>query len=383
MADPGARRALGDPAAELTELSLRDLNRATLARQLLLAREAVPVPEALERVGGLQAQEPKPPFLALWSRVENFRREDLLAALHDRTAVRATLMRATLHTMSAADVATLRPALQPMLTQALRVLGARAEGLDAGGALKAAHAALKDGPRTFAELREALAGAFPGADVRALGYAVRTQLPLVMLPTEDRWGFPASARFTLAETWLGRPLADPETEAVVLRHLAAFGPATAADVQAWSGLGGLKPVLEGLRPRLATFRDERGRELFDLPDAPRPGGDVPAPARFLPEFDSLLLAHADRTRIVSEEDRKHLVTKNLRVRAVFLWDGSVAGTWTAARAKKQATLTAVPFARLPTGATAALREEGEALLAFLEPEATARRVTVTRPGPPA
>ncbi len=224
------------------------------------------MPEALERVGGLQAQEPKPPFTALWSRIEGFAREDLLAALHDRTAVRATLMRATLHTMSAGDVAALRPALQPMLTQALRVLGERAEGLDSAGALKAARTALKDGPRTAAELRDALGEAFPDADLRALGYAVRTQLPLVMVPTEDRWGFPASARFTLAEEWLGRPLKDPGPEAVVLRHLAAFGPATAADVQTWSGLGGLKPVLEGLRPKLATFRDEA------RPRAVRPAG---------------------------------------------------------------------------------------------------------------
>ncbi|MDX6555254.1 MAG: hypothetical protein QOD86_1449 [Miltoncostaeaceae bacterium] len=382
MADAGARRALGAPAPELTQLSLRALNRATLARQLLLAREAIPVPEALERVGGLQAQEPKPPFAALWSRIEGFAREDLLAALHDRTAVRATLMRATLHTMSAADVAELRPALQPMLTQALRVLGDRAEGLDSAGALKAARKALKDGPRTAAELRDALGEAFPDADVRALGYAVRTQLPLVMVPTEDRWGFPASARFTMAEEWLGRPLKNPGPEAVVLRHLAAFGPATAADVQTWSGLGGLKPVLEALRPKLATFRDEGGRELFDLPDAPRPDEDVPAPARFLPEFDSLMLAHADRTRVVAEEHRKGLVTKNLRVRAVFLWDGFAAGTWTSVRKGKAAEITAVPFARLPKGATAALREEGEALLAFLEPDASARKVTVTRPGAP-
>ena len=383
MAHAGARRALGQPAGELTELSPRHLNRATLARQLLLAREAMPVPEAVERLGGLQAQEARPPFAALWSRLAGFRAEDLLEALHRRTVVRATLMRATLHLMSAADYAALRPALQPMLTDALRVLGARAEGLDTASAVKAAKEALRDGPRTFGELRDALGEAFTEADVLALGYAVRTQLPLVMVPTGDRWGFPSSAAFAPAEEWLGRPLADPAPEALVRRHLGAFGPATAADVQTWSGLGGLAAVLEGMRPDLVSFRDRRGRELFDLPDAPRPEEDVPAPARFLPEFDSLMLAHADRTRVIAEEHRKHLVTRNLRVRAVFLWDGFAAGTWSVAKARKEATLTAVPFVRLPKGATAALREEGEALLGFLEPAATTRKVAVTRPGGPA
>jgi hypothetical protein len=263
------------------------------------------------------------------------------------------------------------------------VLGKRAEGLDIGAAVTTARRALRDGPRTFTELRDALAEAFPDADVRALGYAVRTQVPLVMVPTEDRWGFPPSAAFAPAEEWLGRKLATADPEALVRRHLGAFGPATAADVQAWSGLGGLAPVLEGMRSELVTFRGPRGRELFDLPGAPRPGEDAPAPARFLPEFDSLMLAHADRTRVISEEDRKHLVTRNLRVRAVFLWDGFAAGTWTATRTGRAAELTATPFARLPKGATAALREEGEALLAFLEPGAPTRTVTVTRPGPPA
>jgi hypothetical protein len=349
---------------------------------MLLAREAVPVPEALERLGGLQAQEARPPFAALWSRLEDFRAEDLLEALRGRHAVRATLMRATLHLVSAADYAALRPALQPALTETLRVLGTRAEGLDIGSAVTTARTALRDGPRTFTELRGALAEAFPDADVRALGYAVRTQVPLVMVPTAGRWGFPPSAAFTPAEEWLGRTLASADPTALVRRHLGAFGPATAADVQAWSGLGGLAPVLEGMRSELVAFRGPTGRELFDLPDAQRPDEDAPAPARFLPEFDSLMLAHADRTRVISEVDRKHLVTRNLRVRAVFLWDGFAAGTWTASRKGKAAELTAVPFARLPKGATAALRDEGETLLAFLEPDAATRTVTVTRPGPP-
>ena len=144
----------------------------------------------------------------------------------------------------------------------------------------------------------------------------------------SRWGFPPVADFTLADAWLGEPLAtDDAPEPLVLGYLAAFGPATAADAQTWSGLTGIKPVLERLRPQVRVFRDERGRELFDLPAAPRPDDDVPAPPRFLPEFDNLVLSHADRTRVLADEHRGFVVTKNLRVRATFLWDGFACGTW--------------------------------------------------------
>ncbi len=192
-------------------------------------------------------------------------------------------------------------------------------------------------------------------------------LPLVMVPTDDRWAFPAAAGFTPADTWLDRPLwTDEAREDLVLRYLAAYGPAGAADAQAWSGLKGLKAVLDGLRPRLVTFRDERGRELFDLPDAPRPDAGTPAPARFLPEFDNLVLAHADRSRLLADEHRTLVVTKNLRVRATFLWDGSVAGTWEVARTAKAVTLRLTPFEPLPAGSVDELVAEAEALLHFAE-----------------
>ncbi len=226
-----------------------------------------------------------------------------------------------------------------MLAQALRALGDRAEGLDVDAVLPVARRLLKAGPLTFSELRARLLEEFPDVHERALGFAVRMQLPLVVVPTDDPWAFRSPSAFALADTWLGAKLvAKGSSEALVRRHLAAFGPATTADIQSWSGLKALGKVIDGLRPELIVFRDARGRELFDLPDAPRPGEDVDAPPRLLPEFDSLLLAHADRTRIVADEHRSGIVTKNLRVRATFLVDGAISGTWTIERARKAATL---------------------------------------------
>jgi hypothetical protein len=352
-------------------LTARQLNRATLARQLLLEREAIGVVPAVERLAGLQAQEPKPPFIGLWSRLEGFRQEDLVAALEARSIVRASLMRATLHLLAADDYASFRPALQPVMERALKALGDRAAGLDLATVLPAARALLRERPRGFNELRGLLQEQFPDVDERALGYAVRMHLPLVMVPSDGRWAFPSVADFTLAETWLGRPLAETgPVEQLVLRYLAAFGPASAADAQTWSGLQGLAPVFAALRPQLRVFRSETGRrELFDLPDAPRPAEDVPAPARFLPEFDNLVLAHADRTRLLAEEHRGRIVTKNLRVRATFLWDGMVAGTWEVTRTRGVATLTATPFHALPARAVKALTADAEALLRFSDDDA--------------
>ncbi len=354
-------------------LSRRQLNRATLARQLLLAREPQSAVEAVERLAGMQAQEPKHPFIGLWTRVEGFQAEELLAALHAREVARATLMRSTLHLMSAADYAAMRMALQPPRSVALRVLGARSEGLDLDKVLPAARALLTGSPLPFDEIRARLHEQFPDVNHRALGYAVRTLVPLVMVPSEDgRWGFPRVASFALAEEWLDEPLAAQPAaaaEALVTRYLGAFGPATAKDVERWSAVGGMKAVLDGMRDRLEVFADERGRELFDLPDAPRPGDDVPAPPRFLPEFDNLVLAHDDRTRVIADERRPLVTTKNLRVKATFLVDGDVAGTWTIAVKRKVATLTLAPFGTLPKRAVAELEAEGEALLRFAEPDA--------------
>jgi hypothetical protein len=359
-------------------LSVRSLNRATLARQMLLERTPVDVVDAVERLGGLQAQEPRPPFVALWNRVEGFRRENLAAAVQDRRLVRGMLMRATLHLVSADDYRALRPVLGPVMAAAAQgALRGRDDGLDLDALLPVAKRLVEERPRTFGELRPLLSEAFPGVDERALGYATRTHLPMVMVPTDDRWAFPTDAAFAPADGWLGTEIPSAGSpEALVRRHLGAFGPATAADVQRWSGLRGLKSVLDGMREELVVFRDERRRTLFDLPDAPRPGEDVPAPPRLLGEFDSLVLAHDDRTRVVPEEHKGALVSRNLRVPAVFLVDGFMAGTWRVDRKKGAATLTLTPLRKLTKRDTAALTAEAEALLAWAEEPGTAARVVV-------
>lgn len=357
-------------------ISRAECNRATLARQLLLERAELPAIEAVGRLGGMQAQEPKHPFIGLWTRLRGFEEHHLRDALAQRAVVRATLMRSTLHLLGADDYAALRPALQPPASVALRVLGARSKGLDVERVLPAARELLTGNPITFDAIRAGLAEQFPDVDERALGYAVRTLLALVMVPGEGRWGYPRAAQFALAEELLQRPLGPPAPELVAERHLAAFGPASVADVQAWSGASGMKNVLHGMRERLVTFTDERGRELFDLPDAPRPGADAPAPARLLPEFDNLVLAHDDRSRLIADEHRKLVTTKNLRVRATMLVDGVVAGTWTIAVKRRVATLTLQPFAPLTKRAEKSLREEAEALVRFAEPEAKDHAVCV-------
>jgi Winged helix DNA-binding domain len=327
--------------------------------------------KAVERLAGMQAQEAKPPFIGLWTRLAGFERDQLQRALHRRKLVRATWLRGTLHLVTAKDYATLRTTLAPMLSDGLRVLGDRAEGLDVERLLPVAVELLKDEPRNFDELRALLAQEFPNVNERALGYAVRLSLPLVMVPTDDPWGFPAKSDFTLAASWLAHPLSAADAPAkLALGYLAAFGPASATDLQVWSGLKGIKPVLEQLRPKLSVFRDERRRELFDLPNAPRLAPDAPAPARFLPAFDNLLLAHSDRTRILADEHRAAVVTKNLRVNPTFLWDGFVAGTWKIERKRAVAALRITPFAKLPRGAGTALSAEGELLLRFAEADAT-------------
>lgn len=365
-------------------LNRKRLNRATLARQLLLDRADVPVTDAVEALCGIQAQEAKPPFVGLWSRVAGFRREDLHALLHDRTLVRATFLRGTLHVLSARDYAAFRAVIQPVLTDGQRAaLRTRAAGLDEAQVLPVATKLYEQKPRSFNELRPLLQEVFPEVNERALGFTVRNQLPLVMVPTADRWAFPSVADFTLARDWLTAPLDTSDSpDELVRRYLAAFGPATAADVQTWSGLRGAKQILARLRPSLAIFRDSGDRELFDLPDAPRPAADVPAPARFLPEFDNLVLSHADRARVIDDEHRGHVVTKNLRVRATAWYDGFACGVWDIERRKTSAVLRVVPFEPLPARAVHELTSEGEALLGFVEPDAATAGVRFVEPVSP-
>lgn len=347
------------------------LNRATLARQMMLAREEVSPLAALERLVGLQAQEAQPPFIGFWSRIVDFQRDDFLKLVHRKKVVRATAMRCTLHLMSAKDFLKLRGALQPALTSAMQsALQSRAKGLDLDELIETAEAFFGADAATFDSFRDHLARLDSKVDARAAAYAVRTQVPLVQVPNDDTWGFPSAAKFTLAKAWLGETCSPREnTEELVRRYLAAFGPATAADVQTWSGLKGIAEVLEKLRSKLVVSEGPKKQELFDLPDAPRPGEDVEVPVRFLPAFDNLVLAHADRTRLISDEHRRRIVTANLRVLATFLVDGRVAGTWKIERKGNRAALLMDPFVKLSARAAAELSDEGDRLARFVEPDA--------------
>jgi hypothetical protein len=348
-------------------LSRRALGRATLARQLLLERAKIGAAEAIERVGGLQAQLARPPFLGLWTRLDRFSREELAGLVEGREVVRATAMRCTIHLLSARDFLALRGPLQPALDRAMKsALGKRAEAIDLVKEVARARAFFKK-PRTFEELRDTY-GDHP--DARAIAYAVRCRLPLVQVATGDRWSWPASAAVARAADGLGRGVpAKPDARPLLRRYLGAFGPASVADAQSWSGVPGLREAFEGLRGELALFKDERGRELFDLPDAPRPDEEIAAPPRLLPDFDTFVLGHEDRSRLVADEHRGKLVTKNLQVKAVFLVDGMVGGTWAIARSKQGALLTFEPFGKVEKRVKALLDEEAEGMVKFAEPDA--------------
>jgi hypothetical protein len=352
-------------------LTRQMLNRALLARQMLLAREETAALAVIEYLVGLQAQLARPPYVGLWSRIAGFQRAELQSLIARRLVVRAPLMRCTLHLMSAADYQAFRPVLQPALTLAMRsILRDRLSRFSLEALVEEARRLFAERPRRFQELRAALLEKFPEADERAMGYAVRTQLPLVLVSGEHEWGFPGDAEFSLAEDWLGeRVEAEDRPHALVRRYLAAFGPASASDIQAWSGLAGLGPVLNELRSELQVFRDERKRELFDLPDAPRPPADTPVPARFVADFDNLILSHADRTRVIADEHRRVVITTNGQVLPTILVDGFVAGTWKVTGTRKTATLAVSPFAPLPAAAKAELTADGESLARFLQPEA--------------
>jgi DNA glycosylase AlkZ-like len=359
-------------------LSRRALNRALLERQLLLRRWKLSAEEAIERLVGMQAQVPDSPYHALWSRLEGFLPEQLSALISDRRAVRGTLQRTTIHLASARDFLAFRPVLDAFLARSFAgsPFARNLTGLDPAELLAAGRALLLERPRTRAELGALLGERWPDRDKISLAYAVSYQLPLVQVPPRGIWGSGGQATWTMAETWLGRPLdEDIAPDQMVLRYLAAFGPSTASDIQAWSGLTGLKVTIERLRPGLLSFRDEKGRELLDVPGAPLPDPDTPAPSRFLPEYDNLILAHSDRSRVMADEHRFVVGS------SFFLVDGFVAGTWRVVQVGADATLLLRPFSPLSRKETAALVEEGARLLDFSVPAVESRRVELGAPGP--
>jgi hypothetical protein len=349
------------PVAERT-LSQRELNRALLARQLLIERQKITAGEAISRVVGLQAQATVPPFVGLWGRVAGFEESELQQLIDRREIVRATMMRHTIHFVTAGDYLWLRPTIQPALDANFgSQTRKRLAGVSLAPFLDRARQAFAGRPLTFAEVKELIRSLAPDGDIDAIAYGVRTHLALIGVPNASRWRFGGRAPFVLAEDWLGRPLAEPDPREMVRRYLAAFGPATPADATAWSGVSGMRAVFEQMRDELRVFRDEKGRELFDIPDGPLPPGDLEVPVRFLPEYDNTLLGHRDRTRVIADEHRPRVYLIAGRMIGTILLDGFAAAAWRV----NDGELAIEPFRRLTKAERAGIEPEADALRAWL------------------
>ena len=355
-------------------ISDRALNRTLLRRQFLLDRVDRPALDVVEHLVGLQAQEPADPYVALWDRIAGFDPAELATAVATGDAVRIALQRSTIHLVSAADCAALRPVLQPALERMARSsFGTRLAGVDQGELAEAATALVAERPLTFGELGRLLRERWPQRPEIALAQTARALVPMVQLPPRGVWGRSGRALHGLAADRIDRPFAaGAAPDRLVLRYLAAFGPATVADVQNWSGLTRLAEVVDRLRPRLRTDRAADGRELLDLPDAPRAEPDVPAPVRLLPQYDNVLLGHADRGRIVP-------VGATALFDEQFHWspalvDGMLRASW---RLDRKAGVLHVRAPGLSGVERTAVAEEGLALLGLLAPAAPEPDVVIS------
>ena len=363
-------------------LSDRELNRALLARQLLLKRAALSPAAAIERLAGLQAQWAPAPYVGLWSRLAKFAIADLERALVARTVVKATLMRGTLHLVSARDY----PALSVATTRSRPERWAPASRrLDDAEKIHQATVAFAKDTRTPEELAAFLVTQGVTADLsRAmLWWLIASHGWLVHVPPSGSWAYRRAGNLIAADTWIRsarEPDLDSAVRLIISRHLSAFGPATADDISSWSSIRtpAIRAALDGLGPKVRIFTDARGRTLYDLKGAPLPDADTPAPPRYLPKWDSTLLAYAppERVRILSEAHRKVVIGKNGDVAQTILIDGMVAGTWAIAAKPAVATITVTPFGRVSKGDRVALAGEGERLARFIAPTSKAHRVTI-------
>ncbi|MYX00087.1 MULTISPECIES: winged helix DNA-binding domain-containing protein [unclassified Streptomyces] len=354
-------------AAPTTVLSTRALNRATLDRQLLLRRSPMSAKKAVTHLVGLQAQNTKPPYFQLYARLADFDPEELSALMEAREVVRTVSLRSTLHTHTADDAVTLVPLVRAPRDRELKSFRRGLEGVDLDRLAAATEKLVEERPRPLGELRGELLTHWPDADPLALSVAARCVLPLVQVTPRGLWGRSGQVALTTVEQWLGRSAGSAPAltlDDTVLRYLGAFGPASVMDFQSWAGLTRTKEVFERLRPGLLTFRDERGVELFDLPDAPRPDPDTPAPPRFLPEFDNVLLGHADRTRVIPEVN-KGRNGKGKQTYGSVLVDGFLDALWRVDREGQTAVLT-VQTLRNPTRAQRAeITEEAGRMLTVM------------------
>ncbi len=351
-------------------LTDRALNRATLARQLLLERSAgVGALEVVELLAGLQGQDPELPYVGLWNRITDFRVDDLTTLLADRKVVRATLFRGTQHLLATTDYVWMRPLLQPMLDRMRKAFFSQwTADVDPVELATEARRLLGAGTLSRPELGRALARRWPHHEGVWLARAAQVAVPVLHPYPDGTWGRRGPTPFTLAEQWLGTPFDTGRDLAdLVLRYLAGFGPASVMDMQAWSGLTRMREVFETLRPRLRTYRNTAGVELYDLPDRELPDPDTPAPVRFLAGFDNVTFGYADRRRIIADEHRVHLVSD-----AGMTVDGRVRGIWKL----RAGQLTVRTFAPLTGDEEAAVRAEGAALLRFAAPDTAADAVSV-------
>jgi hypothetical protein len=364
--------------ASVATLTRRALNRALLERQLLLARATISARDAIERLVGMQAQEPVDPYIGLWTRLADFDADQLSTLIEKRRAVRMGLMRATVHLVTARDALAMWPVVRSVFERVFRsVRGdvgvptyvSRLAGVDMKALLKEGRKLVEAEPHTAAELRVLLGKRWPKNDGAALAAAVHFLLPLVQVPPRGLWKMSGQARHTTLEAWLGKDVDDDATpDKLVLRYLRAFGPATVADARTWSRLAGLREVFERLRPRLRTFRDERGRELFDVTDGLLPDPDMPAPPRFLPQYDNVFLAHDDRSRIV-REDLGGSPWTGVNFGTVLI-DGFISAVWKILRADGTATLRIEFRPTIGRRDMDAVMEEGGRLLTFTDAEAS-------------
>ena len=353
-------------------LDRRALNRALLARQLLLERRRASAASTIEHLVGMQAQAPNLPYVGLWARLHGFKTDALSRMVEGRQAIRISLMRNTIHLVTRRDAFGVKPLFMRLGERGFlrgSPWGRQFREGEMGAIARAGGEIMGEKPRTIADLARELAKRFPDRDPAAMAYGVRYMVPLVFTPPRGTWGGKGLVTLTTFEAWLGGPpgpaMADHE---LVLRYLRAFGPASVADMRAWSGLAH-KSVFERLRPRLRMFRDENGRELFDLPRAPRPPADVEAPVRFLPDYDNILLAHADRTRILPPGKHLGLFSSNGIMKGSVLVDGFVRGGWIPTHAGATTTLHITPFGTpLSRVEARAVEKEGRELLRFLAPD---------------
>jgi hypothetical protein len=309
----------------------------------------------------MQAQAPQSPYVGLWSRLAGFRAEELSELIESRAAVRGTLMRVTLHLVTARDYLALRPVLDEMIAKRFRSspFARGLDGVDLDALLAFGRALVEEEPRTRSELRPLLAERWPDREPDDLVYAISYLLPLLQVPPRGLWRRSGQARLTTSDAWLGAPLEDVrEPDDMILRYLRAFGPAAPADIRMWSDMPGLRAAIERMRPSLRAFEDEHGRELLDVPDGPLPDPDTPAPPRFLPEYDNVLVAYDDRSRVIPPEHHKRVV-RNLGRRPLLI-NGEVRAWWKI----KGGNVMVEPFEPLSKSDAAAVSAEADALLAF-------------------